>query len=462
LFACNRISGEIWSDCLRIAGEHHKKTGKWIDKTELQKAVKRKYPLHSQSIQGVVHKYLQAREGARQARAKGYATRYPYKKKGNFVTKWAKDGFEVKPNGKIELSMGIWKGKRQKPIIVSVKEVPQGKIKEIELVWDNGLYLAISYEKGEPLERACVKAKGREEKPKAAGSEEAPPAKICAIDMGEIHAIAAVEEAGEGIIITGRKVRSIKRLRNKKHKELSKKLARVKKGSRRAKKLQRAKRKVSSKTKAQQRDILHKISRSFVRWAEDNQVTTVVVGDVEGVQRNTSAKKKKNSKKKRRSRKVSQKLSQWSFGLLLTYLAYKLAEAGIELIKFPEEYTSQTCPVCHRRKKVSGRVYRCYCGYTQHRDIHGALNILAKYKYGEICETGIKIGKIKYLRPTTYVVKSSRRPGPGLWESGQKPFVGTTVVGSANGSQTSFKDEMLLTECRSMLTPGDSLKPPPL
>ena len=71
LFACNRISGEIWSDCLRIAGEHHKKTGKWIDKTELQKAVKRKYPLHSQSIQGVVHKYLQAREGARQARAKG-------------------------------------------------------------------------------------------------------------------------------------------------------------------------------------------------------------------------------------------------------------------------------------------------------------------------------------------------------------------------------------------------------
>jgi putative transposase len=40
------------------------------------------------------------------------------------------------------------------------------------------------------------------------------------IDLGEIHAISSVSENNEGVIITGRKLRSIKRLRNKKLAEL--------------------------------------------------------------------------------------------------------------------------------------------------------------------------------------------------------------------------------------------------
>lgn len=381
LFECNRISGRIWNDCLKIARKHHKKTGKWVCKTELQQELKQKYPLHSQSIQGVAHKYLQARTGAHQARIKGYNTRYPYKEKKNFPTKWAKDGYQIKENGKIELSRGNWQGKRQKPLVVHVSKVPSGSIKEIELVWDNGLFLAISYDDNTKAKEPTGK-------------------RLAAIDMGEIHAVSAVAENGEAVIITGRKLRSIKRLRNKKHKELAKQMSRLKKGSRRWKKLQRSKRKITSKTEAQQKNILHNVTHKFVEWAVSNEVKTVIVGDVDGVQRNTSSKKKSNPKKKRRPRKTSQKLSQWPFGLVLAYLAYKLAAVGIELIKFPEEYTSQTCPVCKRRKKISGRVYKCYCGYSEHRDIHGARNILAKYKYGEICDTGIEIANVKYLRPT--------------------------------------------------------------
>ncbi|MHB1167554.1 MAG: zinc ribbon domain-containing protein, partial [Carboxydocellales bacterium] len=55
---------------------------------------------------------------------------------------------------------------------------------------------------------------------------------------------------------------------------------------------------------------------------------------------------------------------------------------------------------CGRKKKVSGRTYNCYCGYSMHRDIHGARNILAKYKYGEIQELVWQIEKTTYLRPT--------------------------------------------------------------
>jgi hypothetical protein len=79
----------------------------------------------------------------------GHAARYPYKKKKHFPTKWAKDGFKVYENGKIELSMGIHHGKREKPIVVYVSHLPKGAIKEIECCLDQGLYLAMTYEDGQ-------------------------------------------------------------------------------------------------------------------------------------------------------------------------------------------------------------------------------------------------------------------------------------------------------------------------
>lgn len=137
-----------------------------------------------------------------------------------------------------------------------------------------------------------------------------------------------------------------------------------------------------------------------MNWAEEHNVSQVYVGDVEGVQRNTSGKKKSTPKRKRRSAKHNQRMSQWSFGLLQAYLLYKLVEKGIVLTKVDEAYTSQTCPVCNRRKKTSGRIYRCKCGYELHRDVHGARNILSKAKYGEILLGEIVPPEhITYLRP---------------------------------------------------------------
>ncbi|MFZ5641488.1 MAG: zinc ribbon domain-containing protein [Bacillota bacterium] len=85
--------------------------------------------------------------------------------------------------------------------------------------------------------------------------------------------------------------------------------------------------------------------------------------------------------------------------MLLMMLSYKLSALGIKLVKIDETYTTQTCPVWGRRKKVSGRIYKCHCGYAMHRDIHGARNILAKHKNGEIRALDFKIEKITYLRP---------------------------------------------------------------
>jgi putative transposase len=103
LFTCNRESALVWNECLQLSKQYYMDHKKWISKSELQKATKGRFNLHSQSIQAVCHKYLFARDSACQAIQKGIKTaRYPYKKKKHYNTKWAKDGFRIFPNGKIE------------------------------------------------------------------------------------------------------------------------------------------------------------------------------------------------------------------------------------------------------------------------------------------------------------------------------------------------------------------------
>ena len=337
LFECNRISAEIWNDCLQVSRDYSTTNeGKWINKTELQKKLKRKYPLPSQTIQAVAHKYLQARDSTYKARLKDLDNKYPYKKKKYYNSKWVDKAFTIHSKGKINLHMGTVGGKRQKPITIWVKNIPKKDIKEIEIIYDRKLMVSISYD----------------------------------------------------VIITGRKLRSLHQLRNKRLAELQKLMSKCKKGSRKWKKYNKAKVFLLSKSDAQLKDALHKTTKNFVDWCIKNKVKEVVIGKIEGVQRNTKGK---------RSKKASQKLSNWSFGKLQKYLEYKLAQEGIALKKIDESYTTQTCPVCGRRKKPSTRTYKCNCGYISHRDIHGARNILSRHLYGEIKYLG-EIRETKYLR----------------------------------------------------------------
>ncbi|GIN93048.1 transposase [Siminovitchia terrae] len=375
LFECNRVSGEVWNFCLALAKETHLKTGKWITKSELQKRSKGIFPIHSQSVQAVCHKYLFARDAALKARKAGHKTKYPYKKKTYFNTKWANNGFKVFENGKIELSMGIFEGKRQKPLNIWVKEWPKGKMKEIELIFDRQLMLSIAYEDGrEVKENQFVNR--------------------AAIDVGEIHTITAVAENGENLIITGRHLRSIHRLRNKKLSDLQRKMSKCTKGSKQWKRYNRAKRYVLSKSEHQLRDALHKTTKQFVDWCLANEVKEAAFGEVDGVQRNTSRRKKK----KIRRRTTNQKLSNWSFGKVYAFLSYKLEAEGIKLSKHDESNTTQQCPCCAKKRKVSSRIYSCTCGYTNHRDIHGASNFFAKTFYGEIRELDFLLNHTTYLR----------------------------------------------------------------
>ena len=77
LFACNRIAAMIWNASLEISKSYALANGgKWISKSGLYKALKNLYPLHSQSVQMVADKYLDARDAAHAAILKGYKNKY--------------------------------------------------------------------------------------------------------------------------------------------------------------------------------------------------------------------------------------------------------------------------------------------------------------------------------------------------------------------------------------------------
>ncbi len=365
LFACNRISALVWNKILDLQRE------KLRSKGDLQKALKGLYPINSQSVQAVTDKYCAACLATKSAKDNGLAKKYPWRRKRNFPTTWKADGFKFLEN-RLKLSLGIFAGKRQKPIEVKLSKstlatIKRGKLQQISLIWDGWLKLAIIIDDGKanaPAVQSDV---------------------TCGIDLGEIHSIAAFETSGNAIIVTGRLLRSVKQYQLKKLAELSRKLSKCKANSRRHKKLRRAKQRMLQKTNAQIRDLNHKITRSFVTWAIKNNVSKVYVGNPEGVQR------------KKCRRVVSQKLSRWNFGKHMDYLRYKLAAVGIVLEKISEAYSTQTCPQCGRRHKCNSRNYRCSCGYTAHRDIHGARNILSLGLNGRICIT-TPIKEQKYLR----------------------------------------------------------------
>ena len=367
----NKLSAEIWNDVVKLADDHRLSTGKWISKTELQRLTKNKYPYHSQSVQAIVHRYVNSREAAKKAKKVNSKLRYPYKLKTFQATRWVDKAFSLDGNV-LSLSLGT----RRKPILLEVHNLPQGEIKVVELIYDMGYKLSFLYDDLQVKKINSYTNKA-------------------AVDPGEIHSIASTCTNGNQILISTRELRSVKQYRNKSLKKLTQMQKLCKSGSKRHKKLQKVKDYILSRSNNQILDMLHKTTEQYVNWCVVNTVSTVYLGDVEGVQRNTSGKRGKT--KKTKNKVTSQKLSQWSFGQIKKYLAYKLEAEGILLKLVDESYSSQTCPSCGIRRKVKGRTYKCKCGYEAHRDLHGSSNILSKQLYGRF--EVIPTNELTYRRP---------------------------------------------------------------
>lgn len=70
----------------------------------------------------------------------------------------------------------------------------------------------------------------------------------------------------------------------------------------------------------------------------------------------------------------------WSYQRLQTFIEYKAKLVGIKVVYINPEFTSKKCPKCGKLNNVKGRSYKCKCGFKNHRDVVGAMNILLATK----------------------------------------------------------------------------------
>ena len=369
---CNRWAGDCWNKLVEADNDFYKENGRLMKKSELQSFVKNLTPLHAAGNQYVYIKYETARTAMFKSRDAEHKNsnkvKLPYKNKKYFVTGWNVFCYSIDyKNHKLSLAKKVDEnGNKQKPIICSFKTMPRYVV-EIELIYRDGLCLAVKYK--EPKVNTNIETNN-----------------VAAIDLGEIHSITSIDNNGNAIIITGRKIRSIKRLQNKEQAKLRSKRDKLTKGSRQYRKYSRAIYKLSIKTDKQILDCVHKISKLYLDYCIENGISKVYYGDLDSCTR---------GHKNDMSKFTNQKLRDWCYGLLMLQLENKLSRYGIELVKVSEAYSSQTCPHCGHRHKPTGRNYECQCGYKQHRDVVGAMNIL---NFNEKDIQLEKYNNLKYLR----------------------------------------------------------------
>ena len=132
-----------------------------------------------------------------------------------------------------------------------------------------------------------------------------------------------------------------------------------------AKKLNAIK-KINNKEQRIMQDKDHKYSRQIVNFALENNVSTIRLEELTNI-RNTT----------RTSRKNNHSLHNWSFYRLAQFIEYKAQIAGIRVEYVNPSYTSQICPNCGIKNHAKDRKYTCSCGYQNHRDVIGAMNIMS-------------------------------------------------------------------------------------
>lgn len=124
------------------------------------------------------------------------------------------------------------------------------------------------------------------------------------------------------------------------------------------------------------KDYLHKITHFIQMYCVENDIHTVVIGDIHGIRKDNDL-----------GAVTNQKLHALPYSRIYLMLEYKLAVKGIRFIKQEESWTSQCSPlaggVSEMHAKKSNRTKRGLYkdnGNIWNADAVGAYNILRKYR----------------------------------------------------------------------------------
>jgi len=397
LRAGQREAGAVYTACMQAHRIARQTCSPWPSYVDLHHLTKGRHPdLCAQSVQATCKAFDGTIKSARANRTKGNTRmRYPWKERRYQPIRWPAQALQRTRDGTRFPLGGRGADRRYVDLPVHLPH----NAGACQIVWNYGQYEL----------RVCVTQ---------AVSIDAPGRAQGCVDLGEIHAAALVTSTGAGLIVSGRGIRTIKQGRNRAIAHLSKKQARCTRYSRQWRKLQRARDRINGKTERRVRDLRHKGTRLVIEHAQKEGVGNLYIGNPHGVRRHKSG------------RHHNQRLSQWEYGKDLQYLKEKGARAGITVRTGPERGTSSTCPnpVCRRKQKVRGRVWRCrLCGGCWHRDLVGATNMFA-LAFGEAALMSVpERHAITYRRPGLVGLGQRARAGNARRSCPDRGLRGTPI-----------------------------------
>ena len=320
--------------------------------------------LGAAGARSVLRRYSDAWFAAARQRAAGdHATRFPRRRRGLVPVRWYHGTFTL--DGRV-LRLPAARG--CPPLTVRLdRDVPYPpvQVRSVTLGYAAGrLYVDVTAE-------VPVAAY-----PDGAGPD---PSRVAGVDLGVIHPYAVAGPDGTGLLVSGRAIRAEHRQHLRDQKGRRRAAARRapkpgQRGSRRWRKHRRGERRAEARYLRRVRQAQHEAARDVVRWAVDQRIGTLAVGDPRGVLDLDAG------------RVHNQRVRDWRVGQLIAVLRDKAEAAGITLHLVDERGTSSTCPSCSRRvPRPAGRTFSCpHCGLGAHRDLVAAASIAARGPGGGI------------------------------------------------------------------------------
>ena len=265
--------------------------------------------------------------------------------------------------------------------------------------------------------------------------EEKPVAKVSgtgtlSIDMGLDVLAAMTSSLGDAILVSGKQLKSINRQWNKTRAKLYS-LIDTEKNFYKKLRLKETLRNIDRRRNRTVLDIMHKVSRNIVRHAEENGITTIIVGKNDGWKQGINIGAKNN-----------QKFVQIPHAKLLELLKYKGEEKGINVVFQEESYTSKCDSLASEpiqkhenymgRRKKRG-LFLSSTGKLIHADINASMNVERKRNGNSAITSKIAaIGRVFRPRyaPPWGQLQASPKSCPRIWS--QAPSSTASAVGRGN------------------------------
>jgi transposase, IS605 OrfB family, central region len=144
---------------------------------------------------------------------------------------------------------------------------------------------------------------------------------------------------------------------------------------------------LNQKKSSRRTHYFHTLSKHIVQRCVDEDVGTIVVGDLSGIRENEGHGESKNWGKH-----GNLDLHSWAFDRFTSMLEYKAEMEGITVERVSERDTSKSCSCCGQKRdanRVERGLYVCdSCEMVANADVNGAENIRLKVSPSPVTDDG--------------------------------------------------------------------------